>query len=88
MFALTTATTQRRVRNLACLPIKFTQTTRVKFFDFPGATTSHMVTFSNGAVITDLIVTDFDDFSSILQYRDGRIAYGVPNTTFVAKPNF
>lgn len=88
MFALKTARTQRQARNLPCLPIKFTQTTRVKFFDYPGAASSHMVTFTQGAVISDLIVTDFDDFSSILEYRDGRIAYGVPNSTFVTKPNF
>ena len=78
----------RRFRNLACLPIKFTETTRVRFLDYPGATSTQIVTYGKGDVVTDLIVTDFDDFSVILEYRDGRIAYRVPKSSFIAKPNF
>lgn len=78
----------RRVRKPVCLPINFTQTTRVRFLDDRDADSSHLVTYGKGEVVTDLIVTDFDDFSAILEDCDGHVAYGVPKSRFIAKPNF
>ena len=75
-------------RGVNRLPIKFTETLDVEFLDHATAETSQTVTFWAGEVVNYLVVTDFDDFSAILEFPDGRIAYGVPKSCFVCAPNF
>jgi hypothetical protein len=69
------------------LPLKFKETVMIEFQSRESDDTC-VVTFETGQIVDDLIVTDFDDFSAILEFGDGWIAFGVPKAYFVAAPNF
>jgi hypothetical protein len=73
---------------LPCLPIKFLRRCKVEFGRRAGAESRRVMTYQPGDVITDLIVTDFDDAFATLETPGGDVAYRVGRSCFVASPNF